>query len=463
MNRPAAALSEPASEPAFALAEGVAALRYEQLPKATVSSAQRLVLDSLAVALAGRGCKDVEALYALATEWGGHPQAAIIGSRSRVPAPVAALVNGTMIQALDFDDTHDPTAAHTASTVLASALAVCELRGRSGKDLIAATTAGIEMAARVGLACTDTIGWTSTAIYGAFGAAAAAAHALGLDAEKTRHTFGIVISQTAGTTQTAVDWPLSKHMQSGFSARAGVLSALLAEKGVTGVENVFEGKFGFFRLYKADRYTTAPLFAPWWKTFHIDDLALKPYPSCRATHAPVDAALALSRDVDAREIADIRIVVPPVARQLAGKKFTEGDNPMISAQFSIEYTVATALLRRSLSLAHFNLEAIRDPAIHALMQRMRIETGEGSDFAPATIELTTTSGRKLAHTASALKGDRASPLSEAELAAKIRDCLAFAPHGATSLDAGGLQRAVETLPESDTKSLIAALTPGGDP
>src|SRR4051812_2501448 len=117
MNMPTVAKSEPA----YRLAKGISELRYEQLPNATVESTQRLVLDSLAVALAGRGCKDVAALYALATEWGGHPQAAIIGSRTRVPAPVAALVNGTMIQALDFDDTHDPTAAHTASTVLAAA------------------------------------------------------------------------------------------------------------------------------------------------------------------------------------------------------------------------------------------------------------------------------------------------------------------------------------------------------
>lgn len=460
MNSPdTATAAAVAADPSHALAAGIAAIRYEALPTATVDAAKRLVLDSLAVALAGRGCNDVEALFALATDWGGNPQAALLGSRARVPAPAAALVNGTMIQALDFDDTHDVTAAHTASTVLAAALAVCEARNRSGRDLLAAVTAGVEMSVRVGLACEENIGWTSTAIYGAFGAAAAAAHALGLDASKTRHTFGIVISQTAGTTQTAIDWPLSKHMQSGFSAKAGVLSALLAERGVTGVENVFEGKFGFFRLYKRDRYTPEPVYTPWGRSFHIDDLSLKPYPSCRATHAPIDAALALAPRLEGEEPAEIRIVVPPVAHQLAGKRFAEGDNPMISAQFSIEYTVATALLRRSLSLAHFRIEAIRDPAVHALMRKTRVEVGPGADFAPATIEITTASGKRFAHTATALKGDPATPLSEAELSAKIADCLGYAPPRSTDLDAAGLRRAVDALPDSDTAALIAVLTP----
>lgn len=456
MNAPAA---EVASDPSRALAEGIASIRYEKLPAATVAAAQRLVLDSLAVALAGRGGDDVEALFALASDWGGNPQAAILGSRLRVPAPDAALVNGTMIQALDFDDTHDVTAGHKASTVLAAALAVCEARGRSGRDLLAAVTAGVEMAVRVGLACTDKIGWTSTAVYGAFGAAAAAAHALGLDAARTRHAFGIVLSQTAGTTQTALDWPLSKHMQSGFMARAGVLSALLAERGVTGVEGVFEGKFGFYRLYKGGRYSAEPLHAPWGSSFHIDDLALKPYPSCRATHAPVDAALALAPRLEGEMIESIRIVVPPVAHQLAGKRFSEGDNPIISAQFSIEYTVATALLHRSLSLRHFRLAAIRDPAVHALMQRMRVEIGEGAEFAPATIEIACASGKRLAHTATELKGDRATPLSEEELTTKIADCLEYAPPRTTSVDAAGLRRVVADLPASSTAALITALTP----
>ena len=451
-----------AIEPAAALAEGISAIRYSALPPATVAATTRLILDSLAVALAGRGGDDVRAVAALAEDWGGKPEASVLGTRLRVPATSAALVNGTMIQALDFDDTHDRTAAHVASTVLAAALAACEARRRSGQALVAAVAAGVEAGVRVGLACRTNIGWTSTAIYGAFGATAAAAHALGLDAQRTHHAFGIVLSQAAGSTQTAVDWPLSKHMQSGFAAKAGVLSALLAERGVTGIRNVFAGRFGFFRLYKPEGHDPAPIFAPWGDRWHVDELSLKPYTSCRATHAPIDAARALAAGFDADGTAEVCVTVPPVSHQLAGKPFDEGDNPVISAQFSIAYTVATALLRRTVSLAHFRLDAIRDPRVRALAGRVRVAIGEGGDFAPARVELVDRAGCTRAVVAEALKGDPATPLDDAELREKVRDCLAYAPAGGAPLEAGDLWRLVESLPAmDDAGALCAALAPRG--
>jgi 2-methylcitrate dehydratase PrpD len=444
----------------YAIADALSAIRFDTLAARTVMSARRLVLDSLAVALAGSGCRDVQVLADLTAGWGGRPESTILGSERRVPAPVAALVNGTMIQALDFDDTHDPSGAHTASTVLAAALAVAEARHRSGRDLIAAVTAGVELAGRIGLACTDKIGWTSTAVYGAFGAAAAAAHALRLSAEQTRHALGIVISQAAGTTQTAVDSPLSKHMQSGFAAKAGVLSALLAEQGVTGVDNVFEGKFGFFPLYKANRYRLEPLMADWGGHYEIDALSLKPFPSCRATHAAIEATLALAaaHSLRAGDVARVRVVVPPVAHNLTGKPFVEGSNPMISAQFSLQYTVATALHHGSVSLRHFTLDAIRNPAIRALMERITVAVEDGGEFAPARVEVHTTAGRDLHQTVSALKGGPDCPLTDDELLAKIEDCLTFAPPGTTVLDAKALQRRVDDLDTiTDVGDLAASL------
>ena len=447
-------------DPVYAVADALSAIRFETLPVSTVRSARRLVLDSVAVALAGYGCRDVQVLAGLATGWGGRPESTILGSAQRVPAPVAALVNGTMIQALDFDDTHDPSGAHTASTVLAAALAVAETRHCSGRDLIAAVTAGVELAGRIGLACTDKIGWTSTAVYGAFGAAAAAAHVLALSAEQMRHALGIVISQAAGTTQTAVDSPLSKHMQSGFAAKAGVLSALLAEQGVTGVDNVFEGKFGFFPLYKGTRYELGPLLTGWGRHYEVDALSLKPYPSCRATHAAIEATLAITggQSFGAADVSHVRVAVPSVAYNLTGKPFVEGSNPMISAQFSLQYTVATALHHGSVALPHFTLDAIRDPVVRRLMERITVEVEDGQEFVPARVEVHTISGRSLDRTVSALKGGPDRPLTDDELFAKIEDCLTFAPPGTTVLDAKALQRRVEDLDTlTDVADLAASL------
>jgi 2-methylcitrate dehydratase PrpD len=413
-------------DPAFTLADAVAATRYEALPPATVVGTKRLILDALAVALAGADSRECRVLAELGDEWGGCEEASILGSSRRLPAPVAALVNGTMIQALDFDDTHDPSGTHVASSVLAAALAAAERGRRSGPALLTAVVAGTEVACRLGLACHDKIGFTSTAVYGAFGAAAAAASALGLGPAPTRHALGIVLSQVAGTTQTAIEAPLSKHMQSGFAARAGLLSALLAARGVTGVENVFEGQYGFLNLYKQGRYDRGPLLAAWGERYEIDRLSLKPFPCCRATHAPIEAALAVAREGALRpqDIAGIRVVVPRVAFQLAGRPAAGGNNPIVAAQFSIHYTVACALLHGQVSLPHFTLDAVRDPRLRALMERITVTADDGDGFVPAHLELRTADGVTRSRTVTTLKGDAERPLSPAELLDKVADCLA---------------------------------------
>lgn len=416
------------AEPAFMIAEALARIRFETLPQATVRSAKRLILDSLASALAGVGSADCGALRELACEWGGAREATIIGSADRVPAPAAALVNGTMIQALDFDDTHDPSGTHVASTVLAAALAVAEARRLSGRELISSVVAGAELACRLGLSCEDKIGWTSTAVYGAFGAAAAAARALDLSPEATRHALGIVISQTAGTTQTAIDSPMSKHMQSGFAAKAGVLSAILAERGVTGVENVFEGKFGFFNLYKQGRYDRERLLTAWGEEFAVDALSLKPFPSCRATHGAIEAAIRLAPLVAGRpeSVEGVRVTLPRTAYELVGKPFNAGGNPLIAAQFSAQYTVAAALLDGRISLRHFTLEAIGEPRLRLLADRVHIAEQDGNDFVPARVDLRLKGGEVHSLTIHHLKGGPMQPMTSDELRAKTEDCLRFA-------------------------------------
>ena len=449
-------------DPVYQVAQALTAIRFSTLPAATVANARRLVLDSLAVALAGQGLPDVQALPKLAVRWGGSPESAVIGTDLRVPAPVAALVNGTMIQALDFDDTHDPSGAHVASSVLAAALAVADMQGRSGADIITALVAGVELTGRLGLACTDKIGWTSTALYGAFGAAAAAAHLLGLDDKQTRHALGIVISQAAGTTQTAIDSPLSKHMQSGFAAKAGVLSALLAAEGVTGVEHVFQGQFGFFALYKAGRYRIEPLVTEWGRHFEIDALSYKPFPSCRGTHGPIEAALALFAEegVRAENVAGVDVSIPRMAWNLTGKPFTPGESSVVAAQFSTAYTVATALREGAVSLRHFRPDAIGDPSVGRLAGRVRVSIGESDDFfTPARIDLRTANGRTLSRTITRLKGCPEFPMTDAEMLAKVEDCLAFAPSHAAAISATELWRRVDGLATMDgTGGLVRALT-----
>jgi 2-methylcitrate dehydratase PrpD len=412
---------------AFEFAKNIFWTSFDALPERTVHLTKRIILDSFGVALAGARSKECSILAELARHWNGKPESTLIGFDLKAPSPVAALVNGTMVQAMDFDETHDVSGGHTASCVIPAALALGEIRKVNGRELITAVALGIDLACRLGLACRKKIGWTSTSVYGCFGAAAAGAKILRLPEEKVRHALGIAISQAAGTTQTALDSPLSKHMQSGFASQAGVLSAVLADRGVTGVQQVFEGEFGFFNLYKSGDYDKDLLLSGLGRQFEVDNLSIKPFPCCRATHGPIQAVAELVNEhgIGAQDISSIKVVVPGVAFDLVGHPFVPGDNPIIAAQFSISYTIAAMLIHGRVSLEEFTPRTINDSRIQGLIGRIKVERGASLDskgFVPVEVEIESTAGGRYFKRVEILKGHPDHPMGDGELLEKFRDC-----------------------------------------
>jgi 2-methylcitrate dehydratase PrpD len=447
-------------DPVFAFARNISQTHYDALPEKTVNSTKRLILDSFGVALAGANTEECAILIDMCQHWNGRPESTILRYGMKVTSPMAALINGTMMQAMDFDDTHDLSGAHTASCVLPAALAVGEIKNATGRLLIAAVALGVDLVCRLGLACRQKIGWTSTSVYGCFGAAAAAAKILGLSEEEIRHALGIVISQAAGTTQTALDAPLSKHMQSGFASQAGVLSALLAHKGTTGVQNVFEGKFGFFNLYKAGEYNRDKLFKDLGKRFEVDNLSLKPFPCCRATHGPIEGVLLLikTHGIRTQDISSIKITVPNVVYDLTGGPFSPADNPIISAQFSIQYTVAAALVFGKLSLEELSLQAINDPRVRDIIKRIRVERSElieSNEFVPVEVQIKTTDGKLHSKNIEVLKGHPDNPIDDVELVEKFKNC---ASSGNPPMGEEDIDRLIERLMCLETINDIGEVT-----
>jgi len=447
-------------DPVYFFAENVYQSDFDSLPRQAVSATKRIILDSLGVALAGRRSRECTILIEMAKDWKGKAESTIIGLNKKVPSVNAALVNGTMIQALDFDETHDQSGAHSASCVLPAALVLAEPKKASGRELINAVALGIDLACRLGVACEEKIGWTSTSVYGCFGAAAGASKILGLSKEKIRHSLGIVLSQASGTTQTAIDTPLSKHMQSGFASRAGVLSALLAERGTTGVQNVFEGKFGFFNLYKSGKYHPEPLLKDLGTRFEVDHLSLKPFPCCRATHGPIEAIGFLLEEgaIKIENVSSILVTVPKVAYDLAGHPFSPGESPVISAQFSIPFTVAAMLVFGRITLETFSPETIDDSRIHGLMKRIEVEERaqrETDGFVPATVSVTTENGKVYSKTVEVLKGHPDQPMSDDELLAKFKGCVKF---GMPEMSSEKTDRFADMLLNLETIKNIGELT-----
>jgi 2-methylcitrate dehydratase PrpD len=355
-----------------------AALRGEDLPSHVVKAALINLLDTLACAIAGRTAPGVADVAALATEWGGAPQALIWGSTARIPAHHAAWVNGMMAHARDYDDTHDAAVLHAGVSVVPAALAAAELNPRAtGADLVAGVAAGLELVCRLGVATTIGIiesGFIYSSLFGYFGAAVAAARVAGLDAATTQNAIGIAFSQAAGTHQVTRDGALMKRMQPGLAAKAGVIAVQLAQRGISGAQNVFDGVDGLFRIYLRDGYDPARLREHLGHRWDFTDLSYKPYPCCRLNHTGIDAALAIAGQPGFEPGAITRITagVNHQTHQAVCTPPEMRKHPVtvVQAQFSLPFTVAAALIDREVGLRHFTDEGLRRSDILALAARV---------------------------------------------------------------------------------------------
>jgi len=221
---------------AWPLARHICRTGYADLPVGAVESAGRDILDTFGCMLGGSGSPGIGELFAVISHWGGLPESRVLLRGIRLPAPSAALLNASMGHALDFDDTLDSGGSiHRGVSVLASVFAVCDsLNGVTGRDLLLAVALGLDISCRIALASTLGRGWHRTAAMGVFGATAAAGKLIGLTPEQMLAAFGIAYSNAAGNRQCILDGALTKRMQAGQAAGAGVFSAVLAQTGFTG-------------------------------------------------------------------------------------------------------------------------------------------------------------------------------------------------------------------------------------
>lgn len=442
------------------------------LPAAVVEAAKDNVFDTLACAAAGSSAAGIGELRSLATEWGGAPQAELLVFGDRVPAHHAAWVNGAMAHARDYDDTHDAAVLHAGVSVVPAALAAAQLTGRAtGADFLAGVVAGLETVCRLGVATRVGIiesGYMYTSLFGYFGATIAAARVMGLDEAGIVNALGIAYSQAAGNHQVTRDAALTKRMQPGFAAKAAVVSVQMAQRGIRGVQQTFEGVDGFLRVYLHDRCDRQALREGLGTRYEISGLSYKPYPCCRFAHAAIDAALALRRahGISADQIRGVRVgmnnqcyeaVCVPVEMRKAPAT-------IVQAQFSIPYCVAAAFVDGVAQLGHFTDASLQRPDLRALAKRVdayvdeRIEREAGRNVSPIAMQVTLADGRTLAEEIRLPLGHPSRPMNRADFDAKARDCFRASarpfPDGAVP----ALRNAVERLAgQPDLRELAASL------
>jgi 2-methylcitrate dehydratase PrpD len=428
------------------LAAWVAALRYEDIPSDVTALAKRHILDTLAVAWAATRADSVEAVRQFAVGQGGSAQATMWGFGDRLPVPQAALINGMLAAALDFDSLHDRATVHPDAVVLPAALALGEYKRASGRELIVALVAGNEIMVRLGLAARSHPGWFYSSVFGVFGAAAASARLLRLGAPGVLHAIGIAMSQAAGTQQPLLERCLAKRLQTAFAARNGVEAALLAQCGITGPAQPLEGACGIARLY-ADldwKMLTDGLGA----RYEIRGLALKKYASCMCNHAPIEAALELAaaHDVQPANIESIAVTVSPFMNRLVGAPFSPGDSPQVAAQFSVQYSVASALLRRRFDAVDISTAQVCQPEVLTLAAKVRVMVDDGAGkFVPAVLAVRMKDGTTHESRVDTLPGTPASPLSEAEVRRKALACFEGAASPMSRPRADALIESIDSL------------------
>ena len=370
-------------DPAWPLAQHVCRTRYGDLPASAVECARRDILDTFGCMLGGSGSPGIDELCAVIGDWGGRAESRVLLRGIRLPAPQAALLNASMGHALDFDDTLDTGGSiHPGVSVLAAALAMADrLDGISGQDLLLAVALGLDVSCRIAFASTLDRGWHRTAAIGVFGATAAAGKLLGLTAEQMLNAFGIAYSQAAGNRQCILDGALTKRLQAGQAASAGVFAAVLAQTGFTGAHNIFNGRFGFFELYQPNGHDAALLLRDLGKVFCGEALSYKPYPCGRPLHAAIDAALAARAALGitaADDIAAVTIEADPAghADQFAAGPTKRRPTQVVEAQFAQPFLVATALVKGRVGIA--DVDGLGDAAVLALVRPYRRSRARGS-------------------------------------------------------------------------------------
>jgi len=411
-----------------AIAEFIAKSRWEDCPAEAVDAARRAILDCLGVMLAGSVEAAARIVTDVARSEGGAPLATVVGTPLRTGAVWAALANGTAAHALDFDDTNFAMMGHPTAPVLSAALAAGELALVDGRALVHAFLLGFEVETTLAEVLNPPHyekGFHATGTLGAMGAATAVARLLGLDAMQTRAALALAASQASGLKENF--GTMTKPFHAGHAGRTGVLSALLAREGFTASAQALEGPQGYFAVLgagKRDERALDTLGAP-WKILKTG-VAVKPYPSCACTHSIIDSTLELRRThaITPEQVAEVTVGVgASVPRILIHSNPRSG----LEAKFSGEFSAAAALCEGRVGIATFRDDKTEDPAIKAVMKRVRVVVdpeipGEGDQHVWTRVTLRLRDGREVGIAPRAVPGHPGSPLSLDQLREKFRDC-----------------------------------------
>jgi 2-methylcitrate dehydratase PrpD len=365
------------------------------IPVEDYEQAKVAFLDWFAVLMAGKDEPLVKKLIHYDMLMGGHAQATILGHGQKTNVIQAALINGAMSHALDYDDTMAQFQGHPTVTLYPGLLALSEWKEKNGRDFLTAYIVGLKAGGVIG-ACAGAehygAGWHGTSTIGRLASAAGCARLLGLNEQETVYALGIAGTQAAGLKR--VFGTMCKPYHAGKASQVGLEAALLAGDGFDSAEDILEGPDGFFQLLKGRINEKA--VDSLGKTWDTDKLAQKYHASCHGTHSAIEVVLHMVQNdnLTPSDVKSITVHTTQTALAIAGKKTPQTG---LEGKFSIYYCVANALLRGDTGMQAFTDEKVNDPAVKSLMEKISVVAVPDTSILglAAKVEVETLSGKRL--------------------------------------------------------------------
>lgn len=433
-------------------AEFISTLTYDDLSESAVDTVTRAFVDTVGVTLAG---SVADAGQRAAISSGVEPDESTLEERLGLEAESAASAAfrvGTAGHALDYDDMSRTMEGHPSVTLVPVLLALGGEINASGRDLVAAYAAGFETACALAAPITPDhyeAGWHATSTIGTFGATAAAANLLGLDAETTACALNAAASMPAGLKCNFGS--MMKPVHAGLCSRSGVTAARLAATGITTDETAISGRQGFWDLYGCGEPGAFDISNDSYLV--SDGIDVKAYPCCYFTHAAIAATQSLvKREIDSSDVEQVDVTASRAAADAL--RYHSPETPAES-KFSMEHAVACAIVRTDVGLSEFEEGAVRDPDVRSVRERVSfdVDPDRPYDAHSATVKITTPSETLECHRDHP-PGVHANPLSESELRAKFEEC------AGTVLDPNrvtALYDVLSSLPDRDDATAALAV------
>ena len=413
------------------LADFAASLELGHVPHAVVLRAKHLLLDAIGCAFAAREEEFAERIATSVAKLAGPGPRGVLGMGYRLPLRDAAMVNGMLMHGLDYDDTHAAGVLHLTVSTFPTALATSAHVDASGAELLTAYIVGVETGARIASVVKGgfhEVGFHPTGVVGAFASSLVAGRLMELSRARLAGAQGIALSLASGNLQFIEDGSWTKRLHPGWAAACGITAASLAADDIPAPQEAYEGRFGLYRSHLPPAELAACDFAiattGFGSVWEISNVAIKPFPACHFVHGCADAAIALHQaGVDPARIRSIRALVPggvvkSVCEPVAAKRRPKND---YDARFSIPYAVASGLARGRLGLAELLPEALVEPCIERLMDKVDYVVDKASTFPKhysGEVIVTLDDGRTLNHRVAVNRGNPDRPLGNAEIEAK---------------------------------------------